>query len=54
LEHDADRNISKKAEENAPIVRSQFYIKRKSLDEICSFTDINAEKGGWDCTTSDY
>ena len=46
LEHDAARNISKKVEENAPIVRSQFYSKRKSLDKICSFTDIDAEKGG--------
>jgi hypothetical protein len=46
LEHDDDKNISKKVEENVNIVQSQFYHKRESLDEICSFTDIDAEKGG--------
>jgi len=36
LEHKAAGNISRKVEENGPIVRTHFYTKRKSVDEICT------------------
>jgi hypothetical protein len=42
VEHKAAGNISRKVEENGPIVRTHFYTKRKSVDEIC--TNLRKQK----------
>jgi len=47
LERSVASKIVQNVDSNILNIRQQFYEKKKSVGGICSFNNMDAEKGGW-------